>query len=109
MQFNWKLNEPPPNIEPHSEAKLNVLRHYLREYIRTLTNNYRREEFKLDLVDGFSGGGLYRLENGREVSGSPLVMLEEVTEAEFSINQHRTGCTTISADPLSHKGFQAHA
>ena len=98
MPFNWKIGEPPPLIEPHSEAKLKVLRRYISDYILTLTNNFRREEFKLDLVDGFSGGGIYRNEYEDEIYGSPLVMLDEVANMETQINANRNRPTVFDVE-----------
>lgn len=56
--FHWEPGGPPPPIEEHSFAKLEVLRRYLATYINTLNQSVRRDEFRLDLVDGFAGGGL---------------------------------------------------
>ena len=53
-----------------------------------LNVNPRREVFKLDLVDGFAGGGTFR--DGDEiVSGTPLIMLEEAEAAIDRINRGR--------------------
>ena len=76
MPFSWHSDEPPPSIEAHSKAKLDVLRRYLRAYFDRLNVNPQREEFKLDLVDGFAGGGTF-LDGDEMVSGTPLIMLEE--------------------------------
>ena len=86
--FRWHPNEPPPQIEDHSRAKLKVLRSYLSAYFDRLNVSPHREEFKLDLVDGFCGGGTFR--DGMEtVSGSPLIMLEEAHAAADRLNQGR--------------------
>ena len=70
MDFRWYPGEPPPSIEEHSKAKPDVLRSYLRAYFDRLNVNPQREEFKLDLVDGFAGGGTFR--DGNEIlSGTP--------------------------------------
>lgn len=87
--FRWEPGEPPPAIEAHSFAKLQVLRCYLRGYCDTLNQDVRKDRFRLDLVDGFAGGGLY-LHNGREIAGSPLVMLEESQNADRRINDRRS-------------------
>ena len=87
--FQWEPGDTPPSIEEHSFAKLNVLRNYLRAYLDTLNQDPRKDEFRLDLVDGFAGGGLY-LRNGLEIPGSPLVMLEECQRAERKLNEERS-------------------
>lgn len=88
MPFEWHPNEPPPQIEAHSKAKLRVLRSYLRAYFDRLNVNPNRREFKLDLVDGFSGGGLFS-ENDDILSGTPLIMLEETAAASERLNRSR--------------------
>lgn len=88
MEFRWRPGDPPPEVEEHSKAKLKVLRSYLRAYFDRLNVDLRRDEFKLDLVDGFAGGGVFA-DDGRIVSGSPLIMLEEATAAESRLNRGR--------------------
>lgn len=66
MDFKWHPDEPPPQIEPHSKAKLRVLRQYLRAYFDRLNVSPKREVFKLDLIDGFAGGGTF-LEDRKSV------------------------------------------
>ena len=89
MPFSWHPDEPPPSIETHSKAKLDVLRRYLRAYFDRLNVNPQREEFKLDLVDGFAGGGTF-LDGDEMVSGTPLIMLEESEAARDRLNRGRT-------------------
>ena len=88
MSFKWHPDEAPPRIEAHSKAKLNVLRSYLRAYFDRLNVNPQREEFKLDLIDGFAGGGTF-LDDNTHLSGTPLVMLEETAEAKKRLNERR--------------------
>ena len=87
--FEWHPEEPPPEIETHSKAKLKVLRSYLRAYFNRLNVNLARDEFKLDLIDGFAGGGAFS-DNGSIISGTPLIMLEEADAASERLNQFRT-------------------
>ena len=88
MAFRWHPHEPPPPIKEHSKAKLTVLRRYLRAYFDRLNVNPQREEFKLDLIDGFAGGGTFR--DGDEIlSGTPLIMLEESAAAMERLNRNR--------------------
>lgn len=88
MDFKWHPDEPPPPIEEHTKAKLTVLRRYLHAYFDRLNVNRSREEFKLDLIDGFSGGGTFQ-DDANVVSGTPLIMLEESEEAERRLNRGR--------------------
>ena len=88
MSFEWHPDEPPPHIEAHSKAKLTVLRSYLRAYFDRLNVNPQRQEFKLDLIDGFAGGGTF-LDGDTVVSGTPLVMLEETATAKDRLNEKR--------------------
>ena len=87
--FKWHPDEPPPSIEEHSRAKLEVLRSYLHAYIDRLNVNLARDEFKLDLIDGFAGGGTF-LDGDEIVSGTPLIMLQESEAAIDRLNQSRT-------------------
>ena len=88
MPFKWHPNERPPQIEEHSKAKLTVLRSYLRAYFDRLGSSFVREDFKLDLIDGFAGGGLF-LDDDVVVPGSPLIMLEESGEAKTRLSEKR--------------------
>ena len=49
---------------------------------------FAQEEFKLDLIDGFAGGGAFS-ENGSIISGTPLIMLEEAAAASERLNRNR--------------------
>ena len=88
MPFNWHPDSPPPKLEEHSKAKLEVLRRYLRAYFDKLGVIPSRDQFKLDLVDGFSGGGTF-LDGESTVSGTPLIMLEESADADERLNLDR--------------------
>ena len=89
MIFRWHPNTPPPSIEEHSKAKLDVFRRYLRAYFDRLSINPSRDQFRLDLVDGFAGGGTFQ-DGDQIVPGTPLIMLEETHNASKRLNQERT-------------------
>ena len=62
---NWKKTLLPP-LEPHSEAKLQVLRSYVEDYICILcADSFGRDAFRITLVDGFAGGGAVRERESR--------------------------------------------
>lgn len=88
MSFKWHPDGPPPQIEPHSKAKLRVLRSYLRAYFDRLNVYPQQEEFKLDLVDGFAGGGLFT-DGETTMVGTPIIMLEETAAATERLNEGR--------------------
>ena len=89
LQFRWHPDESPPVLEEHSRAKLDVLRSYLRAYFDRLNSIPHREDFKLDLVDGFCGGGTFQ-DGDQIVAGTPLIMLEELDSAKKRLNRNRT-------------------
>jgi three-Cys-motif partner protein len=87
----WRSGSFPP-LEDHSKAKLDVLRLYIQDYINILCRDtFGKSEFRLTIVDGFAGGGIY---HGNEV-GSPFVLLEAVKCAEAAINGYRKKQITI--------------
>lgn len=89
-RYSWKNG--PAKIKQHSIAKHQILRSYLNAYFQTLAPaGQPRDEFKLTLVDGFAGGGLYFHETTKDlVKGSPFILLEAEKEADFRINHNRT-------------------
>ena len=109
MAFRWHVNEPPPQIEPHSKAKLSVLRGYLKAYFDRLGGTvHRRDEFKLDLIDGFCGGGVYR-DGEKLLAGSPLIMLEESRDAKKRLVEGRTKPLAFNFKHYFIDSEQAHA
>lgn len=87
-QYTWKNG--PEAIQQHSIAKHRILQTYLAKYFQTLVGNRPRDEFKLTLVDGFAGGGLYFHKDTRAiVRGSPFICLDAEREAAYEINKDR--------------------
>lgn len=88
--YKWAPGEKPPPIQQHSIAKHDILSAYLVDYFQTLIASPRQDRFKLTLVDGFAGGGVFRhAGTGAEILGSPFVMMNAVEEASFLVNQNR--------------------
>lgn len=72
-------------LEEHSRKKHAVIRQYFSDYVAVRCRLPKRESFRLAVVDGFSGGGRY----GCGAPGSPLIFLEEISQAANSINLGR--------------------
>lgn len=98
-QYDWSQTGNPPKIAPHSRAKHDVLKEYIKQYVRVLTANPRMPKLTLHLVDGFSGGGIYldKLTN-EECYGSPLVILDAVRDVEKEINAERSNPFQVAAN-----------
>lgn len=94
--FTWKRGEPLPSIERHTVRKLEALRTYLNVYFDTVIRNPAQDTLNITLVDGFCGGGAYD-KDGLAVSGSPLVILNAVRDAEVRLNAARDKPIKINA------------
>lgn len=92
-QYLWLPGEEPPTLGEHSLAKHSILKQYLETYVAILAANPVVEQLSLSIVDGFSGGGVYRHpKTGERIPGSPLLMLQAMDFAEakaISIRQKK--------------------
>lgn len=96
-KYDWKLGEPPPTIDAHSLAKLDIFEQYVGIYIDRVTRAFGQTQLNLTIVDGFCGGGLYR--HGQDfVDGSPLRLLNAVAVAERKLAATRKTGFTVQAD-----------
>lgn len=66
--YEWNLGQSLPVLGEHSVAKHEIYEQYIRIYIDRLTRTPSQTMLNLTIVDGFSGGGLYRL-GSAEVDG----------------------------------------
>ncbi len=80
-KYKWHIGEPPPFIDAHSKNKHSIYEGYLRRYIEKLTQNPKHPSFKLAIVDGFCGGGVYQDQNNKKHLGSPFIVFSAVDEA----------------------------
>ena len=96
-QYEWQLGESLPILGAHSVAKHDIFEQYLSIYIEHLTRNPRQTMLNLTIVDGFSGGGLYR-RGSAEIDGSPLRLLAAVETAERALSGARTKGFDVRAD-----------
>jgi three-Cys-motif partner protein len=88
--YDWA--DGPAELDAHSLTKHDVLVGYLCRYFEQQTLNARgRDIFRVTLVDGFCGGGLYTVRGtGHLALGSPLRMLDAVAQARIRVNAGRT-------------------
>jgi len=89
-QYLWLPGEEPPELGEHSLAKHRIIKAYLEKYVAILAVNLGVDQLNLSLVDGFSGGGVYRHpKTGERIPGSPILMLESMDFAEAKANNAR--------------------
>lgn len=96
-KYQWRRGERPPLIEPHSLAKHQVLKAYIRTYIRVVMANVNIERLVFSVVDAFADGGEYRTPEGGICEGSPFICLEAAREAEVALNLGREKPRTVDA------------
>ena len=72
-------------LEDHTKKKHTILSEYFGEYLRIRCKLPQQERFRLAIVDGFSGAGLYK--NGEY--GSPLIFIDALSNLTKEINAHR--------------------
>lgn len=62
-KYAWRIGSPPPVLEQHSAVKHRIIENYVRNYIQTLMSQAHIPKLQLTLIDGFSGGGCYQVED----------------------------------------------
>jgi three-Cys-motif partner protein len=72
-------------LEDHTKKKHDVLRRYFRQYLIIRCQLPQQEKFRLAIIDGFSGGGLYDCGS----FGSPLIFVEVLINTVKEINLSR--------------------
>lgn len=87
--YDWSDLNRPPEIDAHSIAKHDVIRAYVERYVSVLTANPRIDVLRINFVDGFAGGGLYR-NAGQLHLGSPLLLLQTIEQLQKKIRAERT-------------------
>lgn len=94
--YEWLDPADPPPIEAHSLTKHEVIRFYLQRYVRVLTADPRIDALRLNIIDGFAGGGRYRGEDKQIYDGSPLIFLKTIKAVEAEVKLTRTKPFTLS-------------
>jgi three-Cys-motif partner protein len=72
--------------DDHSTAKHEVYRNYLRDYLRERTKKTGMDRYKINVVDGFAGGGVYSFgPGGTPYHGSPIILLRTLQEMQIEL------------------------
>ena len=80
--YDW---EDGAKLEDHTKKKHTILREYFRQYLITRCQLPVQEKFRLAVIDGFSGAGLYECGS----YGSPLIFIDILINTTNEINVHR--------------------
>ncbi|MDO8802507.1 three-Cys-motif partner protein TcmP [Phenylobacterium sp.] len=84
-QYKWN-SENAALIKDHSLIKHQMYREYIRNYVLERAVLKQMDRISINIVDGFCGGGTYVTKDGAQTSGSPLVVLEALRDAEQLLN-----------------------
>lgn len=95
--YGWKLGEPLPEIGHHSLAKHRIIERYIERYIEIVTAISVQEELNIVFIDGYAGGGRYKLGN-TFVPGSPLILRNAVAAMEAKLAAQRPKGFRINAE-----------
>lgn len=92
-EYNWSDGAV---LEDHTKKKHEILKEYFRNYLITRCQLPQQERFRVAIVDGFAGGGLYSC----GAYGSPLIFVETVAQTTREINLARIdkGLKAIKVD-----------
>jgi three-Cys-motif partner protein len=83
--YDWDFQRPP-KISEHSLVKHGVYRSYLKQYLRELTKGFGYDRFRINIVDGFAGGGIYQHPtSGETYFGSPIQLLQTLHEMQAEL------------------------
>ncbi len=83
--YKWSIEDPQP-LGEHSKAKHAVYREYLRRYLRERIKSLGFDVYRINIVDGFAGGGIYV--SGRDRTpyyGSPIILLRTLQEMQVEL------------------------
>jgi three-Cys-motif partner protein len=71
--------------------KHEIIEDYIERYVRNLIATSSSNSLKITIVDGFSGGGVYRINGSKKLYfGSPFIFLKTIQKIEKEI-QNKTG------------------
>ncbi len=82
-EYDW---EHGAELSPHSRQKHKILADYFFQYLKTRWIHPHAKKFRLAVVDGFAGGGLYNCGS----QGSPLIFVSTLISALQEENIRRS-------------------
>lgn len=99
-KYNWVIGEDLPDIDNHSLVKLDIIEQYVSIYLKYLTKSCKQSNLKLSIIDGFSGGGLYK----NNITGSPIRIKNAVqtTIKEIHAERSLSGCRPIESFEINY-------
>lgn len=81
-EYAWDSIENPPVIKIHSLNKHEIITEYIKVYLDKLYQA-AHSSFKVAIVDGFAGGGIYKKADGTGLAyGSPIKIMQAVNESQ---------------------------
>nr|WP_281720734.1 three-Cys-motif partner protein TcmP [Nitrosomonas nitrosa] len=80
--YDW---DDGAELNEHTKRKHKILKEYFRQYLITRCQHPQQEKFRLAVIDGFAGGGVYKC----GAYGSPLIILETLNATANEINLRR--------------------
>ena len=85
----WDFDSPS-EVSRHTLHKHQVYEDYIKRYIDTIVP-HQGDRVVFSIIDGFCGGGIYRLADTGEICyGSPVRIIQTVRNKEKEINSKRT-------------------
>jgi three-Cys-motif partner protein len=85
-------------LEEHSRRKHKVIAEYIARYLAVRCQLPQQSRFRLAIVDGFAGGGLYKCGS----PGSPLIFMNELRIAteQFNVRRQAEGMASLDIECL---------
>lgn len=97
-EYDWSDYYNPPVLKPHTAVKHDIIREYLIRYFQVFSTFPGKSVQRINLIDGFAGGGMYRDPFSDSLKpGSPFVLMEAVQEAQTIITRSKETGYSIQA------------
>ena len=92
-EYDWQHGAV---LSPHSRQKHKILADYFFQYLKTRWKHPQAKKFRIAVVDGFAGGGLYNCGS----QGSPLIFISTLINAlrEENIRRSSEGFPVLNVE-----------